>query len=211
MPNDPSSYFPRVLTVASTLSPRLLRLLQQLDHLGLRQTIVTERVRGSAARRRLGERSLLRPVGLPLSRRFALQSLSAAAHLPALGRRADLVHVHDGDAVTLGLAVATAVIWDIPLIVSARDGSEAATPWPDPIRPALQPVFRAALGRSDLVLAFSKEQAECMVAAGAQAARLRLVAQAEDEPRAAAILGLYRSVWLRHLARQVAIWHPTTG
>jgi len=211
MPTGHSSVFPRVLTVASTISPRLLQQLQYLDHLGLRQTIVTQRVRGLAGRRRLGERSLVRPVGLPLGRRFAFPSLSAAAHLPGLGRTADLVHVHDGDAVTLGLAVVTAVIWDIPVIVSIRDGSEAATPWPGSIHPALQTAFRTALRRADAVIAYSMEQAECVVAAGALAGRVRLLTPAEPEQRATVILDLYRSVWARHLARQVAVWHPTTG
>jgi glycogen synthase len=85
------------------------QLTRALDARGLAQTVVTAWRPGAARNERLGERSQVVRLGLPLRRWRQLYSLPAGRALPALAAEADLVHVHLGEdlaVVPLGLAAA---------------------------------------------------------------------------------------------------------
>ncbi len=210
MPNGHSSVLPRTLTLAADVSPALLDLLQHLDHLGLRQTVLTGRRPGTAAREKLGQRSMVRRVGSVIGGMVAFPRLAVASSLPGLGRTADLVYVHGDDAVHVGLGLATAALWDIPAVIAVRDEGDAqARAGRNAVVPQL--VHRAALRRADVLLASSPRQAERLVAAGAAPGRVRVVSATDAEQHALALLDIYAAVWASHVARQVAVWHPTTG
>ncbi len=212
MPNAHLSVHPRVLTFAARLTPDIGLLVDQLDRLGVRQTVVTGRTLGAYARAAVGAHGTVRRIGVPLRERTGLLHVAAAARLPLLGRRADVIHVHAEEEVDLALALATAGMWAIPVVVSA-------VPRPDPVspgRPFMDGLRRAlrstALRHAGAVLVANREEAEWATTAGAPPQRLHVLGTAlEPEQRASAILESYRAVWARHLARQVAVWHPTPG
>ncbi len=209
MPNGHSSVLPRTLTLAADVSPALLDLLQHLDHLGLRQTLLTPRRAGTAAREKLGQRSMVRRVGSVIGGMVAFPRLAVASNLPGLGRTADLVYVHGDDAVHVGLGLATAALWDIPVVIALRDEGPPARAERTSL--VAQLVHRAALRGADVLLTSSPRQAERLVAAGAAPGRVRVLSATDAEQHALALLDIYAAVWARHMARQVAVWHPTTG
>ena len=212
MPHAHLSVHPRVLTFAARLTPEVTQLLEQLDRMGVKQTIITGRTLGSAHGASIGERGTIRRIGLPLRERVALLNLAAAGRLPTLARTADLMHIYAEDDAGLALATAAAGVWGIPVVVSAvprENGAESRRRLPQTVR---QTMRRSALARADAVLVGTREEAEWAAEAGAAPQRLHVLPPTlEQDQRASAVLEIYRSVWARYLAQQVAIWHPTPG
>jgi glycogen synthase len=92
-----------------------------LDRRGVAQTVVTTRPPTAPWLQRIGEHATVVRLGLPVPRLRQLYAVPAAALVPALGRRAHLVHAHLGeDLAILPLAALAARPRRLPIVVTVH-------------------------------------------------------------------------------------------
>jgi glycogen synthase len=93
-------------------------LTKALDRLGVEQIVVTTRLPNTAARQKIGSRSQIIRLGIPINRLRQLYGVPAAGVLTTIGPVA-LVHAHLGeDLALLPLAVLAARVHRTPLVIT---------------------------------------------------------------------------------------------
>lgn len=196
----------------AVIGRRIEDTLRQLDATGVRQVVVCARPAGAPNREPIGNRMLVRRIGPAWA-----FPLIAGGSIMRLARTADVLHLHHAAELTApALIAATASAWDIPLVMTVHESHFFAPEASDATgraRLALaRRLERAAARRAIVLIAPTRALAERLAAEGVPQRRIRVVPPelpAADSARQ--LLEIYRAVWARHLARQVAIWHPTPG
>lgn len=151
-----------------------------LDRLGVEQHVVTTKPPGSPATSRVGVRSLVHRVGLPVPWLRQGYGACAAVLLPRLPRRVDVVHAHLGeDVAVLPLAVAAARRAAAGLVVTLHTSVRHTLAVTD-ARAALikalgGPIEVAACRRADAVLTLTGRMRELVVRSGVDPSRVHVV------------------------------------
>jgi len=164
------------------------RLTSGLDALGVEQLVVTAYRRRAPREERIGERSSVVRVGVPI-RRF--RQLYGVAALPPVARLRpiDLVHVHLGDDVAApALATWTSARTGVPLVAtvhcrlgSGSIGRDVRSTLIDRVGGRAQD---AVFARAAAILCVSGRAADELVASGIPEARVRAVPLGIDPPPA---------------------------
>lgn len=155
-------------------------LTRALDDLGFEQNVVTTRPPGTPRFARLGGARVLR-VGFRLRRPRQLYSLPAAVLVPALARRADLIHVHLGeDLAALPIAAfAARMAARRPLVVTLHCSLRHTVEVVDARTAILAGVGgwieQRGVRLADSVIVLSDRVARLLVAGGVEATRIHVI------------------------------------
>ncbi|MDQ3619418.1 MAG: glycosyltransferase family 4 protein, partial [Actinomycetota bacterium] len=157
----------------------------KLDELGFEQTILTAKRPAAPARERVGERSELIRLGLPIKSFRQLYSVPLFNLASCLAARCDLVHAHAGeDLAVLPIAYRAASKYRVPLVVTLHC-SLAHTIQPVDARTRVLKSFGGLLERSicrkaDAVIALTERVAEALARDGVSQQRIHVVPPGAD-------------------------------
>ena len=160
------------------------QLTRVLDACGVAQTVVTAWRPGAARRERLGSRSQVLRLGVPVRRLRQLYAPAAVPLLPRLAAAADLVHVHLGEdlaVVPLGLLASRG---RRPLVLTVHCSLRHTLRATGARGLALSTVGAAleALGdrRADAVVVLTRRLADLLVAGGLDPGRVHIIPSGVD-------------------------------
>jgi glycogen synthase len=149
------------------LQNHTLNLTSHLDELGLQQTVVTARCGRLPKWQRLGTRSQVFRVGLPVPRFRQMYAFPAARCLRRIAARSDIVHAHLGeDIAILPIAYEAARSRDLPFVVTVHCSLRHTLRVVDP-RTALLKLIGGAveerfLSRADAVITLTHRTASAL-------------------------------------------------
>lgn len=148
-----------------------------LDSAGVRQIVVTSRLRGPRSRDRAGTHAVVVRTGAPVRR---LRQLWALAAVPTVARSAvDIVHAHQGeDLAVLPLGLAAARWWQAPLVVTVHTSvrhSVVTTRRTAVLKALGGPIERAVLRRAAAVIVLTPQAVACLAADGVSPRRVHVV------------------------------------
>jgi glycogen(starch) synthase len=160
-------------------------LTRALDARGLIQTVVTTRPPTAPRRQKIGRARVIR-IGFGIPRPRQLYSLPAAALVPALARRADLIHVHLGeDLAALPIAAAAARLGSRrPLVVTLHCSLRHTLEVVD-VRSAVLAglggwIEERGVRLADAVIVLSHRVAGLLATAGVERARIHVIPPGVD-------------------------------
>lgn len=155
-------------------------LTRALDRRGVAQTVLTAARRGASRVERVGERSRVLRLGVPIRRFRQLYSVPAAVRAQQLGGEVELVHAHLGeDVAVLPIALAASRRHRVPLVVTVHSSVRHTLAAVD-VRTRFLirvggPIESSVSRRADAVIALTERLASLLVEAGVDAARVTVV------------------------------------
>jgi glycogen synthase len=155
-------------------------LTRRLDRRGVVQHVVTATRLGAPRRERVGERSDVRRVGVPIRRLRQLYAPPAALHALRLAPHVDLVHGHLGeDVAVLPIALLAARRAGAPLVVTVHESPwhtvRGGGPRDRVIHHLGGRVERVAEARAAAVIVLTERMAEHVVTSGAPRERVHVI------------------------------------
>ncbi|MCG5434122.1 glycosyltransferase family 4 protein [Mycobacterium sp. MYCO198283] len=155
-------------------------LTRALDARGVQQTVVTTRPPGGAREVAFGSHARIVRLGVPVPVCRQFYSVPAAALVPRLARRSDLVHAHLGeDLAIVPLALTAAAAGRIPLVLTVHTSVRRTLRVSDARSALLKAVGGrlelAGERRADAVLTLTHRLRDGLLADGVPAGRIRVI------------------------------------
>lgn len=192
-------------------------LTSMLDELGVSQTVVTSRPPGMPGRYRIGQRTTVHRVGLPIPAVRQGYALHAASLVYRAAAHADLVHAHLGeDLAVVPIALAAARRHRIPLVLTVHSSLTHTLTVGGPRSRALKVIGgwweRLGARQSSAVITLTSRLARLLVAAGLPDQRVHVIPSGvrselfdAGELQRRPVSGTPRALFLGRLHRQKGV------